>query len=362
MALSYTPTEVLMVGSIPYDTLEEVFTRVCSALPGRIHAIPDGEIGDRQLFVVWQGACFPPEAVRTEWGGGPYSETSKSNLSIDSIKPTNYDTVAISSYQVFNELRKKGAIPADMRFQVCIPTPINVVMPIVKEELQVEVEPLYEQRLQQSIDHLVKSIPRHDLIIQFDMPLELASIEYERGRVKESYYKPFFAPAKAGGLERALRVIQRIPTDVHVAFHLCYGDLGHRHWVEPEDTSLLVEMANALLDTVGKSHQVEWIHLPVPRNRVDAPYFEPLNQLRLNSTRLFLGLVHAGDEAGTIERINIAHKTYPHDFGVATECGLGRTPRDEIDSILSISKAVTTPQHNHATNGTITPAPNGTHA
>ena len=33
------------------------------------------------------------------------------------------------------------------------------------------------------------------------------------------------------------------PLEVEVGYHLCYGDAGHRHFVEPRDTSRLVDVA-----------------------------------------------------------------------------------------------------------------------
>jgi Fe2+ or Zn2+ uptake regulation protein len=59
--------------------------------------------------------------------------------------------------------------------------------------------------------------------------------------------------------------------------------------------------------------------------------------------RLYLGLVHAHDLEGTKRRIEIARSVIQHDFGVATECGLGRTPREDVDSIFQILKEITVP-------------------
>lgn len=65
------------------------------------------------------------------------------------------------------------------------------------------------------------------------------------------------------------------------SFHLCCGDLGHKHFVEPKDTAVLVKVGNAILK--GVTRPVDWIHLPVPKSRVDAAYFAPLEQLELGT-------------------------------------------------------------------------------
>ena len=332
-----------MVGSVPLETTKKVFTEVCEALPDRLHTIPDGETGDRWNYIGWQLRCFPPEMRRLELGGVPFPNTVKPTYTLEDIKPTGYDDAAISSYAEFVQLRKEDVIPVELRFQIGLPTPYNSVIGHVKPELHTEVEPLYEERLGQSIDRIVENIPHKDMVIQWDLCFDITALEFDRGRLTELRHKAYFTPVKSGILERLSRMCRRIPSDVHLAFHLCYGDLRHKHFVEPTDLGLAVELANDIIEMLGGSHHVEWIHVPVPRNHIDTEYFAPLNKLRLNGSRIYLGLVHANDEQGTNERIRAARSTYPHPFGVATECGLGRTPKEEIESILATCRNVSGP-------------------
>lgn len=84
--------------------------------------------------------------------------------------------------------------------------------------------------------------------------------------------------------------------------------------------------------------------MPVPKDRVDTAYFEPMQRLALHDkTELYLGLVHADDMQGTLERMGAARKVISKDFGVATECGLRRTPAELIDNFLEISAAASRP-------------------
>ena len=114
-----------------------------------------------------------------------------------------------------------------------------------------------------------------------------------------------------------------------MGYHLCYGDAGHQHFKQPEDTSKLVEVANAV--SAGVTRTINWIHLPVPRDRSDDAYFTPLENLKLHpETELYLGLVHYTDGTeGTLKRIAVAKK-FVSEFGVATECGFGRRPAKTI--------------------------------
>ncbi|TVY84827.1 hypothetical protein LSUE1_G000595 [Lachnellula suecica] len=276
---------------------------------GLLRSVPDGETGERYNYIGWQRDCFPQETVKLHIGGKelPATETYP-KYTLDSIKPTRYDDAAISSYREFVALRAEGIIPAD------------------------------------ALARIVAEIPAQDLAIQWDLCFDIIALEYERGRTQDLMFKSHFTPVKEGILERVVRLCVIIPSGVQLGFHLCYGDLRHKHFVEPEDLGLLVELANDIVERVGiPIHSVDWVHVPVPKGRTDVAYFEPLKNLKINGSHLYLGLVHANDEAGTMERIRVAQSICKEPFGLATECGLGRTPRDELDSILEISRRVTSP-------------------
>jgi hypothetical protein len=77
--------------------------------------------------------------------------------------------------------------------------------------------------------------------------------------------------------------------------------------------------------------------MPVPRNRSDGAYFEPLRRLELMpQTELCLGLVHYTDGVeGSKRRLSTA-KRYVSDFAIATECGFGRRDPATIPELLRI--------------------------
>jgi hypothetical protein len=92
-------------------------------------------------------------------------------------------------------------------------------------------------------------------------------------------------------------------------------------------------VANALANAIDRP--ITYIHMPVPANRADDAYFQPLSALHLSSgTELYLGVVHAADGIeGTNKRIVAASK-YASDFGVATECGIARCRTPELVRVL----------------------------
>jgi hypothetical protein len=89
---------------------------------------------------------------------------------------------------------------------------------------------------------------------------------------------------------------------------------------------------------------LNWLHLPVPIDRVDQAYYAPLESLELSpSTELYLGLVHDRDGVpGTLKRIESASR-YVKRFGVSTECGLGRRPPDTLSELMKIHVATSMP-------------------
>lgn len=333
------PRTVHLVGSVPLADAEEVFTAAATLGP-RLKRIPDGETGARTNWIGWQALVF---AQHPQFAQAPQSEKEYGSLPLfrlaaginpNDLRFTNlgYADAAIASFAVFSRLKQGGTIPAPTRFQVCLPTPLAPINRFVAPSEQTAVEPAYEARMLAEVDEICAAIPHDQLAIQWDIAIEMA--------IWEGVWQADFENPKAGIIERIARYSERVPNDVELGYHLCYGDAGHQHFVQPKDTANLVEVANALSDRVTRP--IAWLHLPVPRDRSDDAYFAPLRNLRLHpETELYLGLVHYTDGTeGTQKRIAAAQRAVP-TFGVATECGMGRRPPETIRDLLTIHAAVT---------------------
>jgi hypothetical protein len=137
-------------------------------------------------------------------------------------------------------------------------------------------------------------------------------------------HMPFKPDTRAILARRFRDLCAPIPPAVELGFHLCYGDMDGKHGIEPLDLGKAVELANLLCAQAGRT--VHWMHMPVPISRDDDAYFAPLAKLKMHpQTELYLGLVHAGDGAeGTLPRMRTAAR-HVRNFGIATECGMGRT-------------------------------------
>lgn len=339
------PTGALLVGSVPLDESAEVFRAAGAALRDRLRRVPDGEPAERANWIVFQAGVFDrhPDielAPRPDDGYGAVLPVYRLRGGVDpanvDLTPLGYADAAVRSYEVFRTLRDAGVLAAETRFQVSLPTPAAVVASFVEPAQQARLEPVYTAALLTELRHIQDTIPAADLAIQWDLAIEPAMWEGVGG-----IFTPWFAPIREGSLDRVATMLAAVDDDVELGIHLCYGDFEHRHYLEPKDTGVLTELANGLAERAGRP--LNWLHLPVPKDRDDAAYFAPLHDLRLpEATEVYLGLVHADDPAGTRRRITTAQEVLPH-FGVATECGLGRTPRDQIPALLQQHAEVTAP-------------------
>jgi hypothetical protein len=334
-----TARPVLLVGSVPLGTATEVFEAVATNLGDLVKRIPDGEVGPRLEWIAWQRDTMS-RAQGIEVGGHreiqggavKYTQYRVKNGAQDvAFGRLGYADAAKASYAAFRRQRDLGKIPADVRFQVSLPTPLAVVFAFFIPSDIRRVWPIYEQRLLEEVDEISAAIPHQDLAVQWDVAVEIDGI-LEVPAVAERWSKDEL-------IDAIVRVCHRIPTGAELGIHLCYGDPGHKHLVEPTDMGLMVELANRFAASVQRP--IEWIHMPVPRDRDDEAYFAPLQALhRRPETELYLGLVHFTDGiAGARNRLTSAKRVLT-DFGVATECGFGRRKPETIEALLRLHREV----------------------
>lgn len=338
------PTFVHLVGSMPLENASRVF-QTASHLTGKhLLDVPDGETGERKSFVQWQRTHIPAQVRKPLFEGTPSEGHPPVQLTLEDIQPLRYDDFAIESYKEFVAMRNQGLFAKETRFQVDLPTPASVVRSLVETEYCAQVEQLYEARMLQVLSRLQKEIPPQDLTIQWDMPIEIAMLELERGKLKEpffrDFFKPYFSPVKQGIMDRLERLAKAISPQVKMGYHMCYGNYKQKHWLEPENVDLLVDITNSLWDRFGHVHTIDYVHMPVPKYRTDAAYLEPLSQLQDKSTVVVLGLVHGFDLEGTKKRCEIAKLASKKPFGITTECGMTNKTVEYLESVLQISAAV----------------------
>ena len=331
-----------LVGSVPYPTVEDVFRGAADLLGDHLHRIPDGEVGERKNWVACQLPVFT-SCDAFEWTGedSGYSAAAPRRIKLKDGKVASdirfgnlgYADVAIESFGTFDALQTAGTIPAGIRFQVCLPTPVAPVHLWVRREDQSVVERQYELAMLSELRRIIESIPADRLAIQWDTAVEFG--------ILEGCFPTYMDTPMANIVARLVRLGDVVPVDTELGYHLCYGDAGHRHFVEPGDVSKLVDVANQVAARLQRP--LNWIHMPVPKDRDDEAYFAPAQHLALpQETELYLGLLHSDGVEGARPRIEAALAHIPA-FGVATECGFGRRKAETIEALLQQHAAVSHP-------------------
>lgn len=341
-------------------------SRCAAGLGSLLGALPDGETGLRRVWVNFLAATIyaPCEQLETvarplpvepgapdEWRTPGMDWAPRGMLDSWQFKvkapqlPLRFETLgyadeARKSYQTFCSLRARGVIAPGVRFQVCLPLTESATRIFIGHSPE-SFQPLwdaYQATMRRELAQLTRAIPPGDLAVQWDIAVEVACIEANDQDPRLGL--PWAAPGDPfARYSQALADLSpHIPEDALLGLHLCYGDLGHTHFKEPADLRLVVRMANAGVATIRRP--VDFVHMPVPRNRHDDAYFAPLADLSIGTTKLFLGLVHHTDGVeGTLRRLATAQQ-HARGFGIATECGFGRRPPETIPELMRIHREV----------------------
>jgi methionine synthase II (cobalamin-independent) len=327
------PSEVHLVGSIGLDSVDEVFTTVGRTLGKRLKRVPDGEQGPRRLWISFQYPMLLASPFLRPDPGGAHRKNSGFRLLVlaDGVRPAEirfgelgYAREARASYDDFCAARERGDLPKDVRFQVCLPTPMAVIRGFCTGQDIDVIEAAYERAMVREAEAICRAIPHRDLCIQWDVCYEMIAWDGQ----PQDFFPPITV-SKEQIIAPFARLCAAVVADVELGFHLCYGDFGAKHAIEPKDAGKLVEISNALAKAAARP--VAYIHMPVPIARNDDAYYAPLRDLKLGKdTKLYLGVVHAADGAdGTKQRIAAASK-YASGFGIATECGMARQRTPEL--------------------------------
>ena len=331
---------VLLVGSVPLASTEQVFTALSGALGNLLGRVSDGETGGRLGFIAWAGDQISgatgvevdPRLVGPPWTHGKVLRL-KENVTSSQIEFGThiYADAALQSYREFVVLRDQGKILPHLRFQVSLPTAMGIIFSHTAPASRPSMWAAYERHLMKDVELIIDNIPASDLAIQWDFATEIDRIlEFPDVAVEFSAQSLVDSVARMSDL---------IPIQVELGIHLCYGDPGHKHIIEPKDMALMVDLSNRFARTIRRP--INWIHMPVPKDRHDDAYFSPLRALDLSPvTDLYLGVIHRTDGiVGAERRIRTARR-YLASFGVATECGWGRRPPDTIPDLIELHRSV----------------------
>jgi len=332
--LAFVPLGAHLVGSVPLPNAEQVFRTVGRELGDRLRRIPDGETGPRADWIVWQ---YPVLSSRSQFEVAPPTPYAYRALPRLRLRPgesgedvafeqLGYAEAALSSFRTFSVLKRDAELPRGCRFQVSLPTPLAPISAFVSPNDQAVVERAYEAALVLEVERILGDVPYDQLAVQWDTNVEFGMLEGD--------VPAWFPDVKGGILERLTRLSRLVPADVELGFHFCLGHDETRPRHVPADLGRMVEIANAL--AAGVDRPLNWVHMPVPAERRDEGFLEPLARLRLQATtELYLGLVHAGESPEDADGAIAAARRRAGEFGVATPCGWGRLPPREVPELIA---------------------------
>ncbi len=358
--MNHPTGDVLLVGSVPFETVDDVLSTCAQSLGEHAYALPDGEIGDRSVWIMALPhlsyaknpdlepmLVVPADKVKSPDSHDPVKmKATRSTFRLKpGVKETSFDLPyapeALKSYEIFRRLRDKGRIASNIRFQVCIPCthdgtsgffPNPADRPVVTRA--------YEHSVQAAIKTMLEHIPANDLVIQWDYCSELLDILGARDR----YVDGTLGGQKISPEERfqwytskdyLAPMTETIPEEVLVGYHLCYGTWGGWPIGEVKDIGFCVRLANAMVANTPR--RVDFVHLPVMPNADDA-FSKPLADLKIGQTKVFLGLELGDGVDALVARAEAARKYLP-EFGVSHYCGYGREEPAKVRKLLSDIRA-----------------------
>ncbi len=343
--------DVHLVGSMPFDTVEEVLRESARMIGDLVTALPDGEVGDRRNWVRYLPLRVYSEHPQLEEisrldaesilrSGDTHRTPAKPAPWTFRIRPAerlrfddlHYGRYAIESYAILRRLRDAGVVGEHVRLQVAFPAPGSAINPFFADVGQWEqAHRAYEAGIRGEIATMLEVIPAGDLLIQWDLAWEVVDI----ASGDNSFYDFWPREDPAAKLERHSRQLDElwkgIPDDVLYGYHWCYGTRGGWPMTAMEDLSLCVALSNA---AVARSRRrVDYVHMPVVRTP-EPEFFAPLADLDIGGTRLYLGLVHHTDGTDAFaQRLALARR-YAGGFGIGSVCGYGRVSPSELHDAL----------------------------
>ena len=254
-----------------------------------------------------------------------------------------YADAYLGSYETFAALREEGVIPGGVRFQVEYPTPLASISAYIVPGQQEALLGSYERAMFADLDRLLAGISHDAVAVQWDVAVEFG--------VLEEAFAPGGSQAFDAIIAGLVSCVDQVPAEVPAGLHLCYGDYGHQHFKQPDSLALQVRVLNAVTAAAGRT--VSFVSFTVPQYQREEGYFAPLAELAADpGTELNFALVPyhpagqapgtTGDQARLIDAALTASPGGRRDWGICTECGMGRAGREEIPELLNLHRQIVT--------------------
>jgi hypothetical protein len=317
----------LLVGTLPGETSEEAMRTAMDRLGPHLRQLPDGETGNRRVWVVGLIMSFeghPDLEIAKEGDWSDYKHQRNYRIRKGhKLTGGNLDLEYLKWYEinrpVFDKVTLEAKLP-DISFQVGIPGDLDMTMFTMGPTRMMGNRKPFAEATVRDINR-IHAAADGDVLFQLELPAETVFV------AKAGPLGAFVANKLAAGLHR---LVAASPEGARFGIHLCLGDLGHKALSGLRSAIPLVKLANAISAQWPTGRALEYVHAPLAAGDEPPPlepkFYQPLSGLRLPAgTRFVAGFLHE-DRSLSEQRdlLAVIEKAVGSEVDVAASCGLGR--------------------------------------
>ncbi|GAA1666446.1 hypothetical protein GCM10009765_14910 [Fodinicola feengrottensis] len=317
----------MLVGTLPGGTADEAMRSAVERLGPHLSQLPDGETGDRRIWVVGLIMAFeghPDLEIAHEGDWSDYKHQRNFRVRKGhQLRGDKLDLEYLKWYElnrpVFDKVKDDAKL-SDLSFQVGIPGDLDMTMfTMGPTRMLGKREPFSEATVRDITQ--IHAAAGGDVVFQLELPAETVFV------AKAGPLGGVVAGKLAAGINR---LVKASPAGARFGIHLCLGDLGHKALSGLSSARPLVRFANAIADGWPAGRTLEYVHAPLAAGdeppSVDPAFYAPLTGLELPAgTRFVAGFLH---EERTIQEqrklLDVIEAAVGHEVDVAASCGLGR--------------------------------------
>jgi hypothetical protein len=221
---------------------------------------------------------------------------------------------ARASYEGYRRAAAEGRVPADLRWQLNLPSPFTWLSRTVDAADVAARLPGLQEAFTRELAAFAGDVPAGDIALQWDLVAETGLWE-SRGR-------DLTAGRQLAGsvLEGLVDLAAAWPEKAQLGFHLCRREPGGASAADPLDAAQISHLAGALLASIDR--RVDFLHLPAQRHQPTPEWFSPLARLQAwPDTELHIGLAWADDEPQAVRDRVAAAAGALKRFAPAPACG-----------------------------------------
>jgi hypothetical protein len=334
-----THRQVQLLGSIPAPTAEAAIQQALDLLGPRTRLLPDGETGDRQLWIlnlIHDLGNHPDLEQRRPGDWSDYDHTSRLGVR----RGHRFDGRGVdlghveafeSGYAALQTVAARNGRD-DLEFLVGLPGDFDLALFTFGPLGGFRYRKIFADLMLQEIES-IHAQAGNKVVFQLELPAELVFIT--------QLPKPL-RPLAASYLARQVtNMIRRAPAGARFALHLCLGDLHNKALGKPHTAEPMVTIGNALLKSWPTTHPLDYLHLPFAAGETPAPttpdFYRPLTRLTVPpETRLVAGFIHESQPDNALAHtLRLIESAARRPVDVATACGLGRrTPQAATQALM----------------------------